>query len=154
MKRFTILALLVLFVFAAFGSASATPNIESIEIDSTVFNPCTQEDVHFSGTVHIMQTLSEDENGGSHLAINISYADVLGTGLNTGNLYKYVGGSTQTVYQDSDIAPLTSTVQLKVRWVTAGGQNDLGIRVFQHITRNASGELVAYSYTFEPYTCS
>jgi hypothetical protein len=157
MKRLTLLVVVALMVFAAFASFSAVSadgNSSSIDIEGTVPNPCTGEDVYFSGTVHITQSYFEDENGGSHSIVVINYSDVLGTGVDTGRLYKYVGVASQSVYQDSDFAPLTSTVQQKIRWVTAGGQNDLTIDIFQHVTWDANGNVVTYTYDFGDYTCS
>ena len=150
MKRSAILVLLAILALSAVGSVSAEGGT-SINISGIVPNPCTGEDVYFSGTVYITQVYDAD---GTHLIANVSYSNVLGTGVTTGKLYKYVGETSQMVNQDSDLAPLTSTVQQKIRWVTAGGQNDLTIRIFQHITWNANGYLAAYSYEFGDYTCS
>ena len=154
MKWPNVLPLLAMLVLAAAGSVSATTDVESIEISGAVPNPCTGEDVYFTGTVHIVRVANESETGMSLTVTNVSYADVLGIGVDTQNLYKYVAQSTQMVSQDSDLAPLTSTVQQKVRWVTAGGQNDLDIEIFQHLTWDANGNAVAYRFDLGEQTCS
>jgi hypothetical protein len=151
MKQFTMLVLLTVLVFGSVGAVSAGGNSTAMEVSGTVWNPCTGEDVYFSGTVHITQLSNAD---GTYMVSNINYANMLGTGVDTGNLYKYAGDTSQVVYQDSDFAPLTSTVQQNIRWVTAGGQNDLTVRVFLHITWNANGEITAYRYDFGELTCS
>lgn len=56
-----------------------------------VYNPCTFEEMMYSGSYQVVTRIEDDANGGFHGFINASGHTLAATGLTTGQGYKIVG---------------------------------------------------------------
>ena len=112
-KRFKVLifALVMLILILPFGGAGALgPFTDSWAepVDVTVYNPCNNEWVWLTGTMHILYHDNVTPSGQLHWETRISYHNVRGTGLTSGNNYVGVGvdqGGGSTIF-----LPETSTL--------------------------------------------
>ncbi|MBV9928769.1 MAG: hypothetical protein JOZ96_27385 [Acidobacteria bacterium] len=138
-------AALFALLFTAFACATAraqastmTTN-ENIPFTSSLFNPCNSDQVTFSGTLHVVNTMTTDASGGTHLKTHLNYQDVTGTGVPSGITYN-VRTVTNEVINDNDGPQSEMTVISTVKMVARGPALDYYMRTVIHITVNANGE--------------
>ncbi|MFL6331846.1 MAG: hypothetical protein ACJ754_00725 [Pyrinomonadaceae bacterium] len=124
----------------ALGQATTTTTNEEIPFTSSLFNPCNGDQVTFSGTLHVVNTMTTDAGGGTHLKTHLNYQDVTGTGTPSGVTYK-VRTVTNEVVNDNDDGPQsTATVISTVKLIAQGPMLDYFMRTVLHVTVNANGE--------------
>jgi hypothetical protein len=123
----------------AFGQATTTTTNENIPFTSIIFNQCNGDTVTFSGTLHIVNTLTTDADGGTHLKTHTNYQDVTGTGLPSGINYR-VGTVLNEVVNDNDGPQSNATVISTVKLIAPGPALNSFLRIVTHITINANGE--------------
>jgi hypothetical protein len=123
----------------AFGQATTTTTSENIPFTSNIFNPCNNDSVTFSGTMHVTNHLTTDASGGTHLRTHINYQGVTGTGTPSGINYR-VGTVSNEVVNDSDGPQSNATVISTVKLIAPGSVLDFYMRTVLHITINANGE--------------
>jgi len=112
---------------------------ENIPFTSSLFNPCNSDQVTFSGTLHVVNTMTTDASGGTHLKTHLNYQDVTGTGVPSGITYN-VRTVTNEVINDNDGPQSEMTVISTVKMVARGPALDYYMRTVIHITVNANGE--------------
>lgn len=137
-------AALFALLFMAYAGASTpalgqTTTNEDIPFTSSLFNPCNGDLVTFSGTLHVVNTMTTDADGGTHLKTHINYQDVTGTGNPSGITYK-VRTVTNEVVNDDDGPQSTATVISTVKLIAQGPTLDYFMRTVLHVTVNANGE--------------
>jgi hypothetical protein len=132
------LLLAVLLILGMPAMAAVVVN-EDVPIDDVVFNPCTNEDVHITGTAHTVGTLTENGNR-SNLSVHVNYR-VEGVGLTSGDSYSSnaIGMANENVEFDNDEIG-QATVVLHARLIGPGNLPDADELAFAHITVNPSGE--------------
>lgn len=119
-------------------ASTATTN-ENLPFTNSAFNPCNGDQVTFSGTLHMTNTMTTDSSGGTHLKTHINYQDVTGTGVPSGISYN-VRTVTNEVVNDDDGPQSTATVISTVKLIAHGAALDYYMRAVYHITVNANGE--------------
>ena len=122
----------------AFGQATTTTTNENIPITGSTVNPCNGDRVTFSGTLHIVNTLTTDASGGTHLKTHSNYQDVTGTGDPSGITYNVRTVSNEVV-NDNDGPQYTATVISTMKLVTQESAFNYFLRTVLHITINANG---------------
>lgn len=138
-------AALFVILFAAFASAPAfaqattTTTNEDIPFTSSVFNQCNGDNVTFSGTMHVVNTLTTDADGGTHLKTHTNYQDVTGTGTPSGITYRVKSVSNEVV-NDNDGPQYNATVISTLRLNAQGPALNYFLRIVMHVTINANGE--------------
>lgn len=138
-------AALFALLFAAFaaapaaGQATTTTTNENIEFTGNIFNQCNGDDVTFSGTLHVVNTMTTDGSGGTHLKTHINYQDVTGTGVPSGITYRVRTVSNEVV-NDNDGPQSTATVISTVKLIAAGPTLNYFLRLVLHVTVNANGQ--------------
>jgi hypothetical protein len=120
-------------VTPAFGQATTTTTNEDIPFTNTLLNQCNGDTVTFSGSLHVVNTMTTDASGGTHLKTHVNYQDVTGTGAPSGINYR-VGTVSNEVINDNDGPQSTTTV------ITQGPALNSFLRTVLHITVNANGE--------------
>lgn len=123
----------------AFGQATTTTTNETIPFSSTLFNPCNGDTVTFSGTLHVVNTLTTDAGGGTHLKTHMNYQNVTGTGVPSGITYQ-VRTVTNEVANDADGPQSNTTVISTVKLNAQGPALNFYLRTVLHVTVNANGE--------------
>ena len=123
----------------AFAQATTTTTNETIPFASTLFNPCNGDTVTFSGNLHVVNTMTTDASGGTHLKTHINYQDVTGTGYPSGLTYNVRTVSNEVV-NDNDGPQSEATVISTVKLIARGPALDFYLRTVLHVTVNANGE--------------
>lgn len=124
---------------SAFGQAGTTTTNENIPFTNTLTNLCNGDQVTFSGTMHITNTVTSDASGGIHLRTHVNYQDVSGTGTPSGNSYR-VGTVSNETLNDPDGEQSEMTVIQTVKLITQGSALNSFMRFVFHVTVNANGE--------------
>ena len=118
---------------------------EEVTIDFDVYNDCSQEWVHLSGTAQITSVVNINNNrmtGYWHM----NYQGVRGEGLSSGTSY-HVNGVTNQPYS----APVNggaNTISLITRMNMIGGGNNYSLKGNYHGTMNAKGTVTSYFDNF------
>lgn len=123
----------------AFGQATTTTTNETIPFTGNAFNPCNGDQVTFSGNLHVVNTMTTNASGGTHLKTHINYQSVTGTGIPSGITYN-VRTVTNEVVNDNDGPQSTATVISTVKLIAHGPALNFFLRTVLHITINANGE--------------
>src|SRR5712691_10828508 len=123
------------------SSAAVVQNVQ-VPLNLTVFNPCTGDLIAVSGSIHLLATMTQDQDGGFHISFMDNVSQVTGTGSVTGVTYNGVGGDWFT----ADVRPpfpVEFTATDVFGLVSQGPSPNLVITVTFHITVNADGTLTA-----------
>jgi hypothetical protein len=127
------------------AQAETTTTNERVPLNETVFNnPCTDEGIHIEGTVHMVQHVTIDENGGSHTEFHHSTRGK-GESLTTGAEYVILSlftGHNNVSGDSADNLYFTQIVKF-IRQGSTTPEDDLEFKWLLHITRNANGERTA-----------
>ena len=123
----------------AFGQATTTTTNEDIPFTSSLFNQCNGDTVTFSGTLHVVNTMTTDAGGGTHLKTHSNYQDVTGTGVPSGITY-LVRTVSNEVVNDNDGPQSSATVISTLKLIAPGPVLDYYLRIVMHITINANGQ--------------
>jgi hypothetical protein len=97
-RSITLLAALAVMLVVASGVAVAQAATETLNVNQperfTIDNPCTREPVLVEGVFHHLVHVTQTEEG-YHFVIRTNTHNVTGTGLRTGDEYRFinVGGS-------------------------------------------------------------
>jgi hypothetical protein len=123
-------------------SASVVSNtITPIPPNAVLFDSCTGEGVHVTGTIHIVTAVTLDATGGTHTEMHFNVQGVSGVGLSTGIQYR--GIHTETYSSNSNGAS-EFTTRIDIHLISAGASSNLTIRdVLVHVTVNADGTVTA-----------
>jgi hypothetical protein len=158
-RRWAVTAASVAVVLTAIGAgtaaspASAATNVVRVPVDSRLFLPCANggagEVVHFTGMIIGVSSGTADGAGGFHARSIEVEQGVQGVGETTGRRYveHFVNLFFSTTGPDG--FPLVSTQQLIYRVDSAGPGVDSLIRIRNHTTINANGDV---SVTFDDAT--
>jgi hypothetical protein len=120
------------------------------EVDTVLTNFCTGEDVHISGTSHVVFSITTSRTGGFHLAFT-SNQQLGGTGLTTGASYLSVSSSSFSLNVDS--LPFQQTSVGSSRLLRQGAGGDIMSFFLQHITVDANGNTRVFNTDFR-FTCT
>lgn len=123
----------------ALGQATTTTTNENIPFTGSYFNQCNGDTVTFSGTMHVVNTMTTDASGGTHLKTHSNYQDVTGTGVPSGIEYRVRTVSNEVV-NDDDGPQSNATVISTVKLISPGPAINYFLRIVMHITVNANGE--------------
>jgi TRAP-type uncharacterized transport system substrate-binding protein len=143
--RVRVALIVSLFVFCgaagspAFGQATTTTTNEELPISGSVLNICNGDTVTYQGTVHVVNTVTNDASGGFHLKTHSNYQDVTGTGSPSGLTYRVRTTINETV-NDNDGPQFETTVIQTVKLISQGSAPNLFLHVVMHVTINANGQ--------------
>jgi len=134
-------------------AASAGASVIRVPVDSRLFLPCANggagEVVHFTGMILGVSSGGADGAGGFHARSIEVEQGVQGVGETTGR--RYVEHFVNLFFSSTGASgyPLVSTQQLIYRVDSAGAGFDSEIRIRNHTTINANGEVTV---TFDDTT--
>ncbi len=114
-------------------------------LDDTFINPCTGEEVLVTGELHTLYYVTEDNNGGLHVHSHGNIQGGTGVGLTSGDRYVLTNARNLTT-NNQFIDPLdtrasTGNFVSYLQATAPGPKNNFYIRIQQHVTINANGEL-------------
>jgi hypothetical protein len=146
MKRCT-LAVGVAVVLAALAAlvapaqASEGVTVSRFPFSASFLNPCTNENIDFTGTILVVLDTTEDNRPAldGH-SVNIA---IKGVGQTTGKQYVWVFSNTVTDTTSGTGAAAETTTTYE-RIVAPGPGNDLLFRIVFHETISANGDIVAF----------
>jgi hypothetical protein len=154
MKRYTlavgVAAVLALTAFVAPAQAGEGVTVSSFPFSGSFLNPCTNENIDFSGTVLVVLDTTED-NRPALEGHSVQIA-VKGVGQTTGTQYVWVFSNTVTD-TTSDNGASAETTTTYDRIVAPGAGNDLLFAIVFHETINANGDPVALFNRLIPGAC-
>jgi hypothetical protein len=130
-------------VLAAPATAYATVVDDSFAFSEVKYNECTNEDVAFAGTFHIIY-----RDAGQHLMVHLNPIGVTGVGQTSGTTYQFVGAPYNiTINTDPGLA-YTQVNNLVL--ASRGSSANLVVRFVEHYTVDANGLPRAEFTFFEP----
>jgi hypothetical protein len=149
MKRLCIigvLGVLLTLVMVLPVNAAVTQNVK-VPLDTTVFVPCANggagEEVHLTGELHMLATLTEDGAGGMHIKWHSQPQGVSGVGLITGDKYRGTGVTQEETNIRPGGFPYEDTFVNNFRIIGQGKGNNYLVHQVLHVTINANGEITA-----------
>jgi hypothetical protein len=158
MKRFIIVSLAVTLAIAALAAFSVPAQaangvtVSRFPVSFSLFNPCTNESVDFSGTVLVVIDITPEDNRGlTGHSVDIA---LKGVGQTTGTRFVELFAST-TSRQGTEGTPgdgaFAETNAVHSRLIAPRPANDLVFAIVFHFTINANGEVVGWHnrVTFE-----
>ncbi|MCK5333518.1 MAG: hypothetical protein KAJ24_03320 [Candidatus Aenigmarchaeota archaeon] len=86
-----VIAMIACMFFAAMPAAAEVIVNEKVDYQSWVYIPCENDWVHLNGTLHVIQKITLDKNGGRHVSIHYNPQEVTGESLRTDNQYNTSG---------------------------------------------------------------
>jgi hypothetical protein len=133
---------LVLVLVPTTASAAVVQNVR-VPLDVTfVGNPCTGDDMHFTGTIHLLAAETLDGSGGIHIHFDNNVSGVTAVGTPSGTVYHGVGGGWFELNARNPY-PNVATETDVFGLISAGSSpNFFAIATF-HITVNANGTLTS-----------
>ena len=137
-------ALAVACGFVAPATATAAVVDESFSFSEVKYNECTNEDVAFAGTFHIIFRAA-----GQHLMIHLNPIGVTGVGQTSGTTYQFVGAPTNITLYETDTG-LAYTQVNNLVLASQGSSANLVVRFVEHFTVDANGVPRADFTFFEP----
>ena len=139
-KRIAVLVAAAVAGLMTAGLAGAQSNVQRVEIDSFLFNSCTNELVSVSGTLQMVSQSFVLPNGRRHTILNMTeHYD--GVGQITGDLYRFNVTTNLQRNLEADFDG-EQTVVSQFRGVGRGGVLDLTRHATVHLT-TVDGETVA-----------
>ena len=143
-----------LVVSAPSAAGTADTDIFQMPISDLQYNPCVDELVTTTGTVHIIEHTTTTQNGQTH-TYSYVYQGMTGTGMVSGVRYIETHVANQSSYFSTSPPPLevTDTETLVLNRVAPNGaitDDDYLLHVTAHITISASGQVTDKSLDFEP----
>jgi hypothetical protein len=142
----SLFALLVASAPAAPGSAEATTIRENIivPIQGVTTNPCTGEEIAYSGDSHHVFHVTVDESGGFHGTVHINFQGASGVGLVSGDEYQIAAQAGGT----SNFTGVSETTNVQnVLFVSPGPDNNFRAHYLFHYTCNSNGCSVQFIRT-------
>jgi hypothetical protein len=143
----------VVLSLTAGPSAGAGATVIRVPVDSRLFLPCANggagEVVHFTGTILGVSSGTVDGAGGFHARSIEVEQGVRGVGETTGRVYREQFVNLFFSTTGAGGFPLVSTEQLIYRVNSAGPGVDSRIRIRNHTTINANGDVTV---TFDDTT--
>jgi hypothetical protein len=134
-----VLALAWLAAFAPAANVAGRVSVSRSPISFSLFNPCTNENIEFSGTtLGLIDTTPED----NHFIFHAVEIGVTGIGETSGARYREVFAITDVRQGSFENGPFVETLSIHSRVITAGGGNDLDFDIIFHLTINANGDMV------------
>jgi hypothetical protein len=103
-------------------------------------NPCTNEPVELTGSLHILMTMTTDSSGGMHFVVHFQPQGVIGVGLMTGDIYHGVG-KTDIMGNASSSGVSESTFVNTFDLISPGSTPNFLMRDTIHATLVANGTL-------------
>jgi hypothetical protein len=139
-------ALVALGAVAATAQAADGLTVSRFPVSFSFFNPCTNENVEFSGTaLTVVDPTPEDNHGLNFHSIDIA---LKGVGETTGTRYIEtfaVTDSDQGTEEDpAGNGVFAETNSVHSRLIAPGPDNDLVFAIVFHFTINATGEIVGW----------
>jgi hypothetical protein len=139
------------FMLSAAPATQAATTVHDtfiVPFDRVLFNPCTGEDVAFSGHVVVTSATTIDDHGGFHGHVTSTPRAVRGTGVSSGITYAAVGATLDTLYSAPNQTPFVSVFTSTFTLVSPGASENVQIRLAGHVTLTANGDLSAVFSTF------
>jgi hypothetical protein len=154
---FALLALVAATLVLAAASAAATSDTEVLRTpftDLMQYNPCVDEFVQVSGTLHVVQHTTQTPNGASHV-YSASFTAVNAVGLLSGDRYVESYSENQSDYMSSAVMPsefthTQTTVLNRLGEDGAMTKDDFLFHSEAHGTISASGVFTLKSLEFKP----
>lgn len=144
MRRLLQAALLVLalVLVPTTASAAVVQNVR-VPLDVTFLaNPCTGDDMHFTGTIHLLAAETSDGRGGFHLHVDNNVSGVKAVGSPSGTVYHGVGGGWFEI-NARDPYPFVSTETDVFGLISVGSTPNYFAKATFHITVNANGSITS-----------
>ena len=137
-------ALLVSLPMATAGLAEVETNT-TIPLNQIVLVPCANggagELVQLSGTLHVVDSLTTDAQGGIHRTLLFQPQGGIGTGLTTGTIYRATGETRYGFNVNGPFEPNTFVNNFKI--IGPGPANNWLVHETVHVSMDANGQIRA-----------
>jgi hypothetical protein len=134
---------LTLISITTASAAVVSNTIVPIPANTVIFDSCTGEGVHVTGSIHAVTVATVDADGGTHTDFHFNVQGVSGVGLVTGTQYRGIHTETHSSNSDEP-TPSEITTRIDIKLISEGDSSNLTIRdVLLHVTVNADGTVTA-----------
>jgi hypothetical protein len=127
-----------LATFAPAGQAAAS--VSKFPVSFSLFDPCTNENVDFSGSAMAVLNTTQD----NHVIFHSVDIDVTGIGGTTGAGYRETFSVLIAQQGTDETGPYAETNPVHSRVLTPGGGNDFEFDAIFHITITANGDVSVF----------
>jgi hypothetical protein len=127
-----------LAAFAPAGQAAASVSTK-FPVSFSLFDPCTNENVDFSGSAMAVLQTTQD-----HLIFHSVDIHVTGIGETTGTGYHETFSVLIAEQGTDETGPYAETNSVHSRLITPGGGNDLAFDIIFHFTITANGDVPVF----------
>jgi hypothetical protein len=119
--------------------------VREIPFDETIFVPCAAggagEEVHLTGTAHVIFHVTLDGAGGAHVKTQGNFQGVSGTGLTTGDKYQ----ASDAINTEVNVkVGAESTNEVTANFIGRGNAPNFQLHELFHVTINADGTATAF----------
>ena len=132
-----------MLVLTSASMAGAAAESTQVPFASQAFVACANggdgELIDLSGTLHIVTHTTEDANGGLHTYFHFQPQGATAVGQVTGDIYRAVGVTQQSMNIHSSGFPVTQTFVNNFRMIGPGPGNNLQFHQTMHVTIDANG---------------
>lgn len=141
LTAFALFSLLLVGASSAFAQAGTYTEVDRAPITVTFPNPCTGEDVTVSGYFQVVFHITEDANGGIHVAVEGNASQVSGVGT-SGTKYRATGGFWEEFNVPAGGA-IDYTLVDVINLISQGSGDNFAFHVTLHFTVDANGNPTA-----------
>lgn len=141
------------FAVSTVFAQQPNPNFTVVTpLDSTAYNECTGEFVHFVGTVYVAFGEVVDGSGGLHLTVQFR-GRLDGVGLTSGRKYSINNSSTESFNLNSNNWQFNDTFTQHWKLISQGSADNGYVRQVFHVALNANGELTSFQIIDQELIC-
>jgi hypothetical protein len=120
-------------------AAQAAASVSKFPVSFSLFDPCTNENIDFSGNA--MAVLTTQDNHTIFHSVDIA---VTGIGETTGMSYHETFSVLIAEQGTDETGPYAETNSVQSRLITPGGGNDLEFDIIFHFTITANGDVPVF----------
>jgi hypothetical protein len=145
-RLLTLAATTILAMLPAMAQARATNFVMNIDVpvDGVVTLTCgldTIEDVHVTGTLHVLFHITVDDAGGMHVDIHDNPQGTTGVGLTSGTAYHAVGSAQVMSESNGPTDQMEISHQAVFGLISEGQAANFDFVAVVHSTVNAGGDV-------------
>jgi len=140
-KSLSLFAAIITLLASSAGNAAVTQI--DIPVDTVLSVPCAVagagEMVHLTGAAHMVFAVTNDANGGMHIAAHVNSVGLSGVGLTTGN--KYQASQADSFISNSGGTGTVTTFVNNFLMTAPGPGNNLRVHELVHVFVDANGNV-------------
>src|SRR4051812_3359899 len=139
-----VVAFVAVVAFAIVGAAQGSTTQVTSPFSGNFINTCTGESVQFDGYLHDVIRVAQDATGKYHIHAQTNGQNLQGVGLTSGVRYSIPAAAHNDANFDPTNVPFAATTTQTFNLVSAGSEDNATLKVLQHLTIDASGDVAVF----------